>query len=547
MLGIPIRLARTPRRGQMARLNTVVPIVLVALLLGGAARAAAADTRLAEAAQKRDITAVRTLLSQKVDPNAPGRDGTPALLWIVRVDDVETARLLVKAGADVKLANRQGLTPLALAAANGSAPMLKVLLDAGADANAPDPANQTPLMLAAGVGSLDAARVLLEHGATLDAKDAQFEQTALMVAVRENHPQVVKLLVELGADVNAKTRVGPTPPFILPNSVPGFGHGIGIVRGGSPDRGRRSPAPGGLSPLQYAARDGRLDTVKILLAAGADINQVEANDITPLITAISNNHPDVATYLIEQGADVKKADWYGRTPLFTAVETRNMDVENAPPFENSVDRAPFVPLIQLLLDKGADPNARTLEQLPIRPQFLRVTGTLEWVDFTGMTPFIYAARSGDVTVMKMLLKGGADPKIETFRGTNALMAAAGVNWVFNQTYWEGEKANLEAVSLCFDLGLTDVNKQNSMGVTALMGAANRGSDDIIRYLVSKGAKLDIKDAEGRTAMTWAEGVFLATNPAQRKASSIELLTELSKQPAQTAPQPQGESGQVARK
>jgi hypothetical protein len=127
------------------------------------------------------------------------------------------------------------------------------------------------------------------------------------------------------------------------------------------------------------------------------------------------------------------------------------------------------------------------------------------------------------------------------------MAAAGVNWVFNQTYWEGEKANLEAVSLCFDLGLTDVNKQNSMGVTALMGAANRGSDDIIRYLVSKGAKLDIKDAEGRTAMTWAEGVFLATNPAQRKASSIELLTELSKQPAQTAPQPQGESGQVARK
>ena len=516
----------------MARISVVVMALILLPLLGTSA--AATDTRLADAAQKRDAAAVRTLLSQKVDPNVPGRDGTPPLLWMVRVDDVETARILVKAGADVKLANRHGVTPLALAASNGSAAMLKVLLDAGADANAPDPAGETPLMLAARVGKLDAVRVLLEGGATLDAKDAQFEQTPLMVAVRENHPQVVKLLVELGANVNARTRLGITPPFILPNSVPGFGHGVGIVRGGSPDRGRRAPTPGSMSPLQYAARDGRLETVKILLAAGADINQVEANDITPLITAITNNHPDVATYLIEQGADIKKVDWYGRTALFAAVETRNMDVDNGPPFENSIDRAPYIPLIQLLLDKGADVNARTKEQLPIRQQFLRTTGTLEWVDFTGMTPFIYAARAGDLTVMRMLLKAGADPKIETYGGTNALMAAAGVNWVFDQTFWEGEKANLEAVQLCLELGLTDVNKQNSMGVTALMGAANRGSDDIIRFLVAKGARLDVKDAEGRTAMTWAEGVFLATHPAKPKVSSIALLTEFAKTTGQVA-------------
>jgi ankyrin repeat protein len=518
----------------MAQLVRVASTLLVAILLGTASQAAAADTRLADAAQKRDMAAVRTLLSQKLDPNAPGRDGTPPLLWMVRVDDVEMARALVKAGADVKLANRQGLTPVALAAANGSAAMLKVLLDAGGDANAPDPANETPLMAASRSGSLDAVRVLIEHGATVEAKDPQFEQTALMVAVRENHLPVIKLLVELGANVNARTRIGITPPFILPNSVPGFGHGIGIVRGGSPDRGRRAPTPGGMTPVQYAARDGRLDTLKVLVAAGADINQVEANGITPLITAISNNHPEAATFLIEQGADIKKTDWYGRTALFTAVETRNMDVDNGPPFENGITRAPFLPLIQLLLDKGADPNVRTAEQLPIRNQFLRTTGTLEWVDFTGMTPFIYAARSGDVDAMKMLLKAGADPKLETYRGTNALMAAAGVNWVFNQTYWEGEKANLEAVKLCFDLGITDVNQQNSMGVTALMGAANRGSDDIIRYLVSKGANLDTKDAEGRTAMTWAEGVFLATNPAQRKVSSVELLGSLAKNNGQVA-------------
>jgi ankyrin len=516
----------------MTRIILAVLLLMAPLL--GASAFAAGDTRLADAAERRGVAAVRALLSQKVDPNQPGRDGTPPLLWTVRVDDVATARLLIASGADVRLANRYGVTPLALAASNGSAEMLKVLLDAGADLNARDPAGETPLMLATRVGKLDAVRVLLERGAAVEAKDAQYEQTPLMVAVRENHPQVVKLLLELGADVNARTRVGVTPPFILPNSVPGFGHGVGIVRGGSPDRGRRSPTPGGMSPLQYAARDGRLETVKILLASGADINQVEANEITPLITAIANNHPDVATYLIQQGADVRKSDWYGRTALFTAVETRNMDVDNAPPFENGIDRASFVPLIQLLLDKGADPNARTREQLPIRTQFLRVTGTLEWVDFTGMTPFIYAARAGDVTVMKMLVKAGADPKMETFQGTNALMAAAGVNWVFDQTYWEGEKANLEAVQLCMDLGITDLNKQNSMGVTALMGAANRGSDDIIRLLVSKGARLDIKDAEGRTAMTWAEGVFLATHPAKAKTSSIALLTELGKGREQVA-------------
>ncbi len=512
----------------MRRTVAALTVLITTLVAAPASWAAPGDTRLADAAEKRDVTAVRTLLTQKVDPNAPGRDGTPALLWTVRVDDVETAKLLVKAGADAKLANRYGLTPIALAAANGSAAMLRVLLDAGADPNAVDQAGETTLMAAARSGNLDAVRVLLERNAGLDTRDAQYQQTALMVAVRENHPQVVKLLLELGADVNAKTRVGVTPPFILPNSVPGFGHGVGIVRGGSPDRGRRAPIPGGLTPLQYAARDGRLETVKMLLASGADINAVEANDITPLITAITNNHPDVATYLIEQGADVNKADWYGRTALFAAVETRNMDVDNGPPFENSIVRPPYLPLIQLLLDKKANVNARTKEQLPIRNQFLRTTGTLEWVDFTGMTPFIFAARAGDVAVMKMLLKAGADPKMETFAGTNALMAAAGVNWVFDQTYWEGEKANLEAVQLCFDLGITDVNHQNSMGVTALMGAANRGSDSIIRFLVSKGARLDVKDAEGRTAMTWAEGVFLATHPAKAKPSSIALLTEVGK-------------------
>jgi ankyrin repeat protein len=505
-----------------------ISAVLLSLSAAGRAGAAGVDASLADAAMTRDLAAVRALIAKKVDVNAPGTDGSPALHWAVRVDDAAMAKLLLDAGAQATLANRYGLTPMAIAAGNGSSSMIAILLDAGADANAPDPAGDTPLMSVTRVGRLDAVTLLLDRGAHVDATDATYQQTALMVAVRENHPDIVKLLIARGASVNAKTRVGRTPAWVLPNSQPGFGHGIGIVRGGSPDRGRRAPIPGAMTPLMYAARDGRLDTVRMLLDAGAEIDARDANDITPLISAITNNHPGVARYLIERGADIKAVDWYGRTPLWAAVETRNMDLDNAT-FVNSIDRAPFLELIQVLLERGADPNARTKEVPPVRNDFLRITASLSWVDFTGQTPFITAALAGDVTLMKLLLKHGADPNIPTFAGTTALMAAAGVNWVVDQTYDEGQAALLEAVKLCVELGL-DVNAVNSMGLTAAHGAANRGSDEILKYLVSLGARLDVKDKEGRTPLTWAEGVFLATHPARPKPNSITLIKQLMAAP-----------------
>jgi ankyrin len=501
--------------------------LLVALLccaVAPSAARAAGDTRLADAANRRDLAAVRTLLAAGADVNGLGRDGTPALHYAVRVGDTDIARMLIDAGADARLANRLGLTPLALAASGGDAAMVGLLIGAGADVNAEDPAGETPLMLAARAGTVAAVRVLLDAGATIDAPDRTYQQTALMVAVRENRPGVVRLLVERGATVDARTRVGKTPNWVLPNSVPGFGHGVGIVRGGLPHRGSRAPIPGGMTPLLYAARDGRADIAATLIDAGADIEGADANGITPLIIAITNNHPAMARLLIERGANVHATDWYGRTPLWSAVETRNMDVDNAS-FVNSIDRAPFLELIQVLLEKGADPNVRVKEVPPIRRAFLRVTGSLSWVDFTGQTPFLTAALAGDVTVMRLLLRHGADPAIPTFEGTTALMAAAGVNWVFDQTYDEGPAALLEAVQLCHELGM-DVNAVNSMGLTALHGAANRGSDDIIRFLVEKGARLDVRDNEGRTPLTWAEGVFLATHPARPKPGSIALIKSL---------------------
>ena len=521
---MPLEATGTARSPIIASL---VALVVLSPALG-ANLAAQSDSRLAEAAMKRDGAAVRSLLGQKVNVNAPGKDGTPALHWSVRADDLDTARLMLAAGADPKLANRYGVTPLFLACSNGNAAMIRLLLDAGADPNSADPTGETALMTAAGVGTLDAVKLLVDRGAIVDARDPTFQQTALMVAVRQNHPDVVKLLVERGADPNAKTRTGDTPAWVLPNSVPGFGHGVGIVRGGLPDRGLRNPIPGGLSPLLYAVRDGRLEIARILVANAApraDVNQADANGITPLIAAITNNHVDVARFLMDNRADINASDWSGRTPLWAAVETRNMDVDNAT-FENSIDRAPFVELIKVLLERGANPNARMKEVPPIRRQFLRITGSLSWVDFTGQTPFLTAALSGDVTVMRLLLEHGADPHIPTFAGTTALMAAAGVNWVFDQTYDEGPKALLEAVQLCYELGM-DVKAINSMGLTALHGAANRGSDDIIRFLVENGASLDVKDKEGRTPLTWAEGVFLATHPAKPKPSSIALIQSLT--------------------
>ena len=489
------------------------------------ARSAKADVRLASAAARRDAAAVRTLLTQKVDVNAPDAQGTPALHWAVRLDDLDLAKLLLSAGADATLANRYGLTPLTLAVTNGNPALIRMLLDAGADANAVDPAAETMLMIAARVGVAEAVRLLLDRGAAVDTRDTTYQQTALMIAVRENHPAIVQMLIERGADVNARTRTGATPQWVLPNSVPGFGHGIGIVRGGLPPRGSRQPIPGSLSPLLYAARDGRLEVARQLVAAKANIEQPDANAVTPLIMAIVNNRVDVARFLIEQGADIQATDWWGRTPLWAAVETRNMDVDNAT-FVNGIDREPYLDLIKVLLDRGAKVNVRMKEVPPIRRAFLRVTGSLSWVDFTGQTPFLTAALAADATVMRLLLKYGADPNLGTFEGTTPLMAAAGVNWVYDQTFDEGPAARLEAVKLCLELG-NDVNAINSMGLTALMGAANRGSDDIIKFLVEKGAKLDVKDKEGRTALTWAEGVFLATHPAKPKPTSIALIQSLA--------------------
>lgn len=495
----------------------------VALLVPLAGWSVELDRRVAQAASAGDAAAVNALIGQKADVNAPLADGTTALHWAARAGDVKTADQLIRAGANVKAQDRYGLTPLGIACSNGDVNMARRLLDAGADPNLADPTGDTPLMIAARTdGGTDVLKLLLAHGATVNARDRVVEQTALMWAVRANQPDSVKLLLDAGADVNARTRVGKTPARRPPNAG-GGSHGKGIVRGGWPERGVQDPVPGGMTALLYAGRDGRLEIARMLLEAGADVNQVEANKVSPLLIAIANDHLNLAQFLLSKGADVNASDYWGRTPLWTALDVRDLDYDRN--LEQHSDRAAGLEMMQTLLNRGAKVNARIAEVPPIRRWVLPISD-ISWVDFTGETPFLRAALAGDVTVMRLLLEHGADPSIATFSNTTALMAAAGVNWSVGQTYTDSKANLLEAVKLCLEKG-ADVNAVNTMGFTALTGAVNRGSDDIVEFLVNRGARTDVKDNEGRTLQEWAEGVFLATVPPERKPSTIALLQKLA--------------------
>jgi uncharacterized protein len=436
---------------------------------------AAVRSEIADAAMRNDKSAMRALLAKKADVNAPQIDGTTALHWTIRANDLEMTELLLKAGAHVSAANESGATPMLLAAMNGNAAMIERLIVAGADPNAPlSQTADTALMMTARTGKLDAVRVLLDHGANVNTKETWGGTTALMWAVSERHPEVAKLLVERGADVNAKS------DFVPAASGRGFEGAAPMPP--KPNQKVEEFASGWMTPLIFAAREDDLESARILTQAGADVNAVGADGKDALGLALFNGSYDVASLLIDSHANVNHADVQRFTPLFWAVDRRNM--ETAPNFPWMVTTDPL-PVIKKLLDAGANPNAlvNSTPRARMREGSPRIVFA---------TAIMRAAFAGDLELVKLLLAHGADPHIQSSDRETTLMAACGLAFINGYHRQHSPAERLEVVKLVIDLG-EDVNHADSYGITPLMAAANLGDINIVRYLIDKGADLGAHD------------------------------------------------------
>jgi ankyrin len=374
--------------------------------------AIAAGSEVADAVMQGKKDVVRSLLQRKADVNAPQVDGTTALHWAARADDLETADLLLRAGARVSAANREGATAMQLAALNGSAAMIERLLKAGADPNTSlSSFGDTALMMASRTGKPNAVKVLLDSGARVDARETWGDTTPLMWAVAEGNHAVVRMLIDRGADVNARSKFVP--------SATGRGFEGATPVAARPNQSVEENASGLLTPLMFAAREGDLESARMLVAAGAEINARGGDGKDALGLAIFNGGYDVASFLIDNSANVNQADAQRFTPLFWAVDRRNM--ETAPNFPWVVTTDPL-PLIKKLLDAGADVNALVNNT----PRARMRDGSPRIVFATAL---MRAAFSGDIELVKLLLAHGAKPNIISRDNETMLMAACGTGFI----------------------------------------------------------------------------------------------------------------------
>jgi ankyrin repeat protein len=590
---------------------------MLALCLSPLLRAAV-NAPVADAAMQGDKETVRSLLKQAADVDAAQGDGMTALHWAAMKGDTEMAQMLMYAGANVKATTRIGAyTPLFLASQGGHAAVMEALIKGGADPKAADPAGVTPLMEASASGSAEAVQTLLNHGVDVNAKETLRGETAAMFAAASNRADVLTLLAKNGADLKQGTKVvdlvalstgfergnpqapaeparGAGAPAGAAASVPAGqqprgqrgaapaeaknapqaagapGGGAGAAGGGAPGgRGRGAgiagvtrqfqlnelvAAHGGITPLLFAVRQGYMDSVKALLNAGADVNQISAGDKTsPLLMAVINGQFDVAMYLLDKGANPNLASDNGAAPLYAA-----LNVEWAPkalypqPRAYEQQKVTYLDVMKALLDKGANPDARLTKKVWYSGYSFDLSG----VDEIGATAFWRAAYGADVDAMKLLVQYGADPNIPTMKGAGRariadpgaerevkdvsnlppvpvggpgvppLLAAAGAG------YGEGFAANshrfapggmLAAVKYLVDDLHLDVNAIDSEGNTAVHNAASRGDNPMIEYLVSKGADVKGVNREGKTTVDMANGPVQRTQPYPDTIALLEKL------------------------
>jgi uncharacterized protein len=507
--------------------------LLVELLSVPLAIGAVHHSEVADAVMKRDKVTFRSLLLRKFDVNAAQVDGATAIHWAVYNDDLEAVNLLIKAGANVKVKNRNGITPLAMACLYGNGAIVESLLNAGGDAKERGTTGETTVMLAARNGNPAVIQLLLAQGVDVNARENLRGTTALMWAVEQKHPEGVKALLAGGADFQLKSALAGLPRNYMAARVntgdvedaarrykEAAANGRTYLEEleyeqklGATFAGRRlnqqaagqqqaandadtevviaglvGGGGGGLTALVLAAREGDIESAKLLLDAGADVNQVTEYGWTPLLTATNNRHYKLAAYLIDHGADVNRPNKGGWTPLYLATDNRNIEGGDFPVPKPDMDHLEY---IKILLDHGANPNARVKDNTLTRTIF-----TMQWFFESGATAFVRAAQSSDVDLLRLLLAHGADPMLATDFGDTALTAAAGIGWVEGVTYEHSAKQNVEAIKMLLDLGL-DPNGANRDGRTPLMGAAMKGRNDVVQMLVDRGARLETRDRGSR--------------------------------------------------
>jgi len=487
-------------------------------------------TALHWAVYRGDRELVVALIRAGADVQAANREGSTPM-WLACVNgDPSILTALIEAGADVNEPLPMGRTPLMIAARTGRVDAMTVLLDHGANPNAKETLRgTTPLMWAADEGHAAAIKLLVDRGADVSARSNPAERGRGPALGKSGDPR--RAVAALGAAIaagqqipglgqigglNGSARAASKSEIEAAASAGGRGDvagatggrgaaagsgpgGRGRGRGGDGDAGfdqnddaavaafGRGPAPkdgGQLTPLVFAVRANDLDSVKTLLAAGADINQTTGYGWSPLLVATQNRYYKLGAYLLDHGANPNLANKGGWVPLYLATDNRNIENGDYPVRKGDMDHLEF---IKLLLDKGANVNARVKDSTETRTVF-----TNQWLDENGATAFLRASQSGDLVLMKLLLARGADPKIKTELGVTALQVAAGIGWVEGITYEWSPKDTLEAVRLLLDLGL-DPNDQAATGRVALHGAAHKGATAVVQLLVDRGARMDIRD------------------------------------------------------
>ena len=516
-------------------------VVSLVSLLAASSPSAVSEPEFMDAVKAGNKETVRSLLSELGDVNAPRSDGATALAWAVHRDDLEMAELLIRAGADVNAANEYGMTPLKLACTNRNAAIVEKLLNAKANPAEAGGAGEPPLLTCARGGNAEAVKLLLAHGASVDVREPFRGQTALMWAVAEKHPEVTRVLIEKGADVNAKSNI---IEMHKPKFLEYYEADSHIVT-----------AKGGFTPLMFAARTGDLESARILVAAGAKVNEVAPEYGTALGVASASGQEEVALFLLEKGADPNLTDGQGVSPLHWALVEGMSNLFGRG--SSSTDRFwlhPNMPeLVKALLAHGADPNAKIGKSfLPYNvPVLSRGLGTsLAQVNLAGATPLMLAAATADTNVMRTLVEGRANPKVAMDDGTSILMVAAGVGLEREGRGYGGgmipaemEDKLLEALKLAVNLGL-DVNAANQDGRTAAHGAAYLGANKILKFLAEQGADLNAEDKYLQTPITIAMGdpaqfVHRAPNglyddhfrrPSNIMKQTVELLLELGAEP-----------------